>query len=128
MYSFLKHAHLTFILMAVVLFIVNFYWLKTDHKNAHKVIFKKMLLHTHLTILVLGATLLWFLHINPFAENGYWALEKIIAFGVYVAMVKSALNENNTTKIQVISFLGALGWLVYIAKLAMTKQAILLVG
>ncbi|MEI6897738.1 MAG: SirB2 family protein [Psychromonas sp.] len=128
MYSFLKHTHLTFILIAVILFLVNFYWLKTGHENAQKVIFKKALLHTHLAILLLGAALLWLLQLNPFAEHGYWVLEKIIAFGAYIAMVKNALNENKNTKIQIISFLGALGWLAYIGKLAMTKQAILLVG
>ncbi|PKF60357.1 hypothetical protein CW745_15550 [Psychromonas sp. psych-6C06] len=128
MYGFLKHAHLTFILIAVVLFILNFYWLKTGHKNAQKAVFQKILLHTHLTIILLGALLLWFLHINPFNEHGYWALEKIIAFGAYIAMVKSALSPNKATKLQVISFLGAFGWLAYIGKLAMTKQAILLVG
>lgn len=128
MYSILKHTHLTLILIAVILFVVNFYWLKTGHKNAQKVIYQKALLHTHLAVVLLGASLLWLLQINPFAEHSYWALEKIIAFGAYIAMVKSALNENKGTKMQVLSFLGAFGWLTYIGKLALTKQAILLVG
>ena len=128
MYGFLKHTHLTLILIALVLFVLNFYWLKTGHKNAQKPVFKKILLHTHLTILLFGALLIWFLQINPFAEHGYWVLEKAIAFGAYLLMVKSALTANKATKLQVISFLGALGWLAYIAKIAMTKQAILLIG
>lgn len=128
MYGFLKHTHLTLIIIALVLFVLNFYWLKTGHKNAQKPVFKKILLHTHLTILLLGACLAWFLQINPFSENGYWVLEKAIAFTAYIVMVKSALTENKAAKLQVISFLGALGWLAYIGKLAMTKQAILLVG
>ena len=128
MYSFLKHTHLTLILIAVMLFVINFFWLKTGHKNAQNPIYPKILLHTHLCILLLGSGLLWLLQINPFAEQGYWVLEKIIAFGAYIVMVKSALNENKGTKMQVISFLGAFGWLAYIAQLALTKQAILLVG
>jgi len=128
MYGFLKHTHLTLILIALVLFLLNFYWLKTGHKNAQKPVFQKILLHTHLTILLFGGLLIWFLQINPFAEHGYWVLEKFIAFVAYILMVKSALTANKATKLQVISFLGALGWLAYIAKLAMTKQAILLVG
>lgn len=128
MYGFLKHTHMTFILIAVVLFIVNFYWLKTGHKNAQKPVFKKILLHTHLTIFLLGAGLIALLQINPFAESGYWVLEKVIAFIFYLIMVKSALTENKPTKMQVISFIGALGWLAYIVKLALSKQAILLVG
>ena len=43
-------------------------------------------------------------------------------------MVKNALTENKPTKLQYISFLGALGWVGYIGKLAVSKQAILLVG
>jgi uncharacterized membrane protein SirB2 len=128
MYSILKYTHLTLILIAVVLFVINFYWLKTGHANAQKPVFKKMMMHTHLTILLLGAALMWLLNINPFAEYGYWVLEKIVAFAAYLLMVKNALNEEKTTKLQVISFIGAFGWLVYIASLAMTKQAILLVG
>lgn len=128
MYGFLKHAHLTLILIAVVLFIINFYWLKTGHKNAKKEMFQKALTHTHLTIIVLGVGLIWFLQIDPFSEYSYWLLEKIIAFGAYIMMVKIALNENKSTTIQVISFIGAFGWLAYIGKLAVSKQAILLVG
>ncbi|PKG37423.1 SirB2 family protein [Psychromonas sp. Urea-02u-13] len=128
MYGFLKHTHLTLILIAVIFFIVNFYWLKTNHKNAQNPLFKKILLHTHLTIFVLGAGLIWLLQINPFETSGYWVLEKAIAFAVYIVMVKNALSENKPTKLQYISFLGALGWIVYIGKLAISKQAILLVG
>jgi len=128
MYSFLKHTHLTLILIAVILFVVNFYWLKTGHKNAQKAVFTKAMTHTHIAIILLGCSLLWLLQLNPFAEYGYWVLEKILAFGAYIAMVKSALNPNKPTKLQMISFLGAFGWLAYIGKLAMTKQAILLIG
>lgn len=128
MYGFLKHTHMTLILIAVVFFIINFYWLKTNHKNAQKAVFKKILLHTHLTIFVLGLALLGFLQINPFVTSGYWALEKMIAFVVYIMMVRNALTENKPTKLQYISFIGALGWVAYIAKLAMSKEAILLAG
>ena len=128
MYAILKHTHMTFILIAVVMFIANFYWLKTGHPNAQKLVFKKILLHTHLTVLLLGAGLAWFLQINPLAENGYWLLGLIIAFIFYLLMVKSALSADKPTKLQLISFIGAFGWLSYIVKLAYSKQAILLVG
>lgn len=128
MYSFVKHTHLTFILLAVLLFIMRFYWLKTDHKNAQKMIFKKLLLHTHITILLLGLLLMWLLHINPFADHGFWLLEKMGAFIAYILMVSVALNESKKSGMQFLAFLGAFGWLAYIANLAMTKQALLLIG
>lgn len=128
MYSILKHSHLTFVLLAVVLFVVLFYWMKTDHINAQKSIFKKILKHIHFTILLLGALLMWLMQINPFSEPGFWLLEKIGAFGAYIMMVSVALNSNKSKGMQTLAFLGAFGWLAYIAKLALSKQAILLIG
>ena len=128
MYSFLKHTHLTFILLAVLLFIVSFYWQKTGHKNAQKVIFKKILLHTHFTILLLGLILMWFVQINPFDNHGFWLIEKIGAFVAYLVMVSVALDKSKRKGMQFLAFIGAFGWLAYIGKLAISKQAILLVG
>ncbi|WP_299663189.1 SirB2 family protein [uncultured Psychromonas sp.] len=128
MYSILKHTHMTFILLAIVIFILRFFWLKSGHENAQKAVYKKIHLHTHLTIIVLGLALMGLLHFNPFVESGYWLLEKLIAFVAYFAMVQVALNEKTKKHIQWLAFIGAFGWLAYIAKLAFTKQAILLVG
>lgn len=126
MYLLLKHTHMTLVLLAIVVFILCFFWLKTGHKNAQKVLFKKILLHTHLTIAALGLALMWLLHFNPFDTYNFWLLEKIFAFVVYLGMVQIALNEKTKPHIQWLTFLGAFGWLIYIAKLAITKQAILL--
>ena len=128
MYSILKHTHMTFILLAIVMFIVRFYWLKSGHANAQKAVFKKIHIHTNVAIILLGLALMGLLHFNPFAEGGYWILEKMIAFVAYFSMVQVALNTNTKTHIQWLAFIGAFGWLAYIAKLAFTKQAILLVG
>ncbi|TEW55986.1 hypothetical protein E2R68_02525 [Psychromonas sp. RZ22] len=128
MYSILKHAHMTFILIAVILFIVRFYWLKTNNANSQKVVFKKIQLHSTFTIIALGLGLMGYLHLNPFATGNAWLLEKLIAFAAYFIMVQVALNEKTKTHIQWITFIGAFGWLAFIAKLAITKQAILLVG
>ncbi len=128
MYSILKHTHLTLILIAVVLFILSFYWMESGHKNAQKPIFKKILLHTHLTIILLGVALMGLLQINPFAEPHFWLLEKIIAVVGYLILVKVALHEKTRKGMQFLAFAGALGWVVYIGQLAFSKQAILLLG
>lgn len=128
MYSILKHTHLTFILLAVILFIVNFYWLKTDHANAQKPIFKKMLLHTHITIIALGISLMGLLQINPFSDSGFWLLEKMVALVAYILLVSVALNNKKRAGMQYLAFIGAFGWLAYMASLAFSKQAIMLVG
>lgn len=128
MYSFLKHTHLTLILITVILFVARFYWMKTGHKNDQKVIFKKMALHINLTIFVLGIALLGYLHINPFTSANYWALEKMIGLVAFMVMTHTALNKEKIKSIQYLGFVGSFGWLVYLWQLAMTKQAILLVG
>lgn len=128
MYSFLKHTHLTLILIAIVLFILCFYWIVTDHKNAQKVIFKKILLHTHLTIVLLGIGLMGVLQINPFESHNYWLLEKIGAVVGYLILVSVALNEKTRKGMRFFAFVGAFGWIVYIGQLVFSKQAMILLG
>jgi uncharacterized membrane protein SirB2 len=128
MYSFLKYTHLTFVLLAVLLLIARFYWMKTGHKNDQKIIFKKISLHTHLTIILLGVILMVYLQINPFVSHNYWAMEKMLGFVAFIVMVNVALNKEKMKSIQYLAFAGSFGWLVYIGQLAITKQAILLVG
>ncbi|MFT6349513.1 MAG: putative membrane protein SirB2 [Psychromonas sp.] len=128
MYSFLKHTHLTLILIAIVLFFLCFYWIVTDHKNAQKVIFKKMLLHTHLTIALLGLGLMGILQINPFESQNYWLTEKIGAFIGYLILINVALNEKTRKGMRFFAFFGAFAWIVYIGQLVFSKQAMILLG
>lgn len=128
MYGILKHAHLTLILIAVVLFILSFYWMESGHKNAQKPIFKKILLHTHLTIILLGLALMGVLQLNPFASENFWLLEKLVALVGYLILVKVALHEKTRKGMQFLAFAGALGWIFYIGQLAFSKQAIILLG
>lgn len=128
MYSILKHTHLTLIVIAIVLFILSFYWMQTGHKNAQKRIFKKILLHTHLTIIVLGIALIGVLQINPFESANFWLLEKMVAVIGYLILVQVALNQQTRRGMQFLAFTGVLGWVLYIGQLAFTKQAIILVG
>ena len=129
MYSILKHTHMTFILFAIIVFILRFYWLKSGHPNAKKAVYKKIHLHTHLTIIVLGIMLMVIVPWVPsFNVTGAWLLEKLIAFVAYFVMVQVSLKEETKPHVQWLTFIGAFGWLAYIAKLAFTKQAILLVG
>lgn len=128
MYGFLKHTHITLVLIAIVLFLLCFYWMATGHKNAQKVIFKKILLHTHLTIVLVGLALMGVLHINPFESQNYWLVEKIGAFIGYLILVNVALNEKTRKGMQFFAFAGALGWIVYIGQLVFSKQAMILLG
>ena len=89
---------------------------------------KKILLHTHFTIFLIGAVLMWAKQINPFIEQDFWLIEKLGAFIAYNVMVFVALNKETRKGLQVLAFLGAFGWLAYIMMLTHSKQAILLLG
>jgi len=124
----LKNAHLIFILFAIIMYVLRFFWLKTKHKNAQSVRAKKIHIHANLGVVLLGAALASLLHFNPFSESGYWLLEKLIAFVAYFAMVQISLKEQTKPAMQWLTFIGALGWLGLIVHLVISKQAIFLVG
>ena len=123
-----KHTHLLMVSIAVFLFIFSFVRLKMNLNAGITPLLSKLLTVSHIAILLLGVTLVIKMQFNLLQIESYWLLEKIIAFGVYVAMVKMALKASVDSKIQWLTFFGAFGWLVYIGKLAISHQAILLVG
>ena len=124
----MKHIHMMMVAIAVILFISQFTMMKLSIKPDLQKLLKRGLTFSHIAILLLGFILLWHLSLNPLTEQGYWVLEKIIAFGIYIAMVNVSLKPKTAANLQWLTFLGALGWLAYIGKLAISHQAILLVG
>ena len=121
----LKYLHLAFIALAVLLFIFAFVQ-QLIREKALPVKAKKILLHTHLTIFLIGAVLVWAKQINPLIEENYWFLEKVLGFVAYSIMVFVALNKEKQKGLQVLAFLGAFGWLTFIMMLIHSHQAILL--
>ncbi len=95
----------------------------SEHRRLVKIVW-----HSQLAVLVLGLGLMGYLHFNPFVSSGYWLLEKGLAFIAYLVMIATALNQKKGKKMQCLAFIGTFGWVVYLAKLAVSKQAILLVG
>lgn len=128
MTEILKYTHFLMITLAVLLFIVSFVRLKMNLQSGLAPLLTKLLTVSHIAILLLGTALAFKMQTNPLNSENYWLLEKIIAFGIYIAMVKTALKPMTDSKIQWLTFLGAFGWLVYIGKLSINQQAILLVG
>ena len=127
MVSLLKYGHLIFVFVAVLLFIFSF-WDQFRDQKLVKVKVKKILLHTHFTIVLLGVLLIWVEQVNPFAEQNLWLIEKLVAFIAYSVMVYVALNKETRRSMQFWAFIGAFGWLAYIVMLASSKHAILLLG
>ena len=60
----------------------------------------------------------------PFVDP--WMTEKIGAVVAYILLGVMALKSNRNLIFRIFAFLGALGWVVYAAKLAHFKQAVIL--
>ncbi|NJI85844.1 SirB2 family protein [Shewanella sp. Iso12] len=124
LYPAVKHLHMTLIAVSVLLFIVRFVL-----KLRQSAIMDKKLLkvgpHVIDTFLLLsGLTLCFMIKQYPFVDP--WMTEKIGAVVAYILLGVMALKSNRNLIFRTFAFLGALGWVVYAAKLAHFKQAVIL--
>ncbi|BCV50587.1 SirB2 family protein [Shewanella algae] len=124
LYPAVKHLHTTLIAVSVLLFIVRFVL-----KLRQSAIMDKKLLkvgpHVIDTFLLLsGLTLCFMIKQYPFVDP--WMTEKIGAVVAYILLGVMALKSNRNLIFRIFAFLGALGWVVYAAKLAHFKQAVIL--
>ncbi|AXQ13275.1 MULTISPECIES: SirB2 family protein [Shewanella] len=124
LYPAVKHLHMTLIAVSVLLFIVRFVL-----KLRQSAIMDKKLLkvgpHVIDTFLLLsGLTLCFMIKQYPFVDP--WMTEKIGAVVAYILLGVMALKSNRNLIFRIFAFLGALGWVVYAAKLAHFKQAVIL--
>jgi uncharacterized membrane protein SirB2 len=77
-------------------------------------------------LLILGVSLAVSLSINPMEQ--LWLAEKLLGVIAYIFTGYYTLKLARNRFMQIIGFLGALGWIMLIVRLAMTKQALLLAG
>lgn len=124
LYPAVKHLHFTFIALSVLLLTVRF----VLHLRQSALMEKKLLKiapHVIDTFLLLsGLTLCFMIQQFPFVEP--WMTEKIGAVVAYIVLGAIAIKANRNKLFKVFAYLGAIGWLVYAAKLAHFKQAVLL--
>ena len=128
MYSLLKHAHLSAILIAVIILLIRFWGVQTANKTANKAIFVIIETMAHVALLLLGIALTLFLKINPFQSENFWILEKGIALIAFVVMTRLAVNIDKKKGVQYLYLLGSFGWLVYAGQIAISHKSILLIG
>ena len=75
-------------------------------------------------LLVLGIGLAVKLSVNPI--DNLWLLEKIIAIVFYIFTGYYTLKLARNRTMQVIGYLGAMGWVMLVVRIAMTKQTVFL--
>lgn len=118
----MKHLHMTLALISVGLFTLRFAWTLLNSGQLEKK-WVKIAPHIIDTLLLsLGIIMAVQLSINPFEQ--IWLGEKIIAVLAYIFTGYYTLKLAKTKLMQVIGYLGALGWIMLVVKIAMTKQGV----
>lgn len=113
---------MTFALISVILFTLRFYWLLAGSPQLNKK-WVKIVPHINDTLLlVIGIGMAVMLKINPLEYT--WLLEKIIALFAYIFTGYYTLKLARNKAMRIIGYLGAMGWILLIVRIAMTKQTV----
>ncbi|MEG0006405.1 MAG: SirB2 family protein [Aeromonas sp.] len=123
MYVALKHLHLLLIAAAVLMFMLRFYWVQTGSGQARSARVLQASGWLNGLVVLSGVLLCMVLDLNPLNNATPWLSEKLTAILVVAFLAMMALRLARNNGIRWFAFLGALGWVFFIAKLALFKQA-----
>ena len=123
MYFAIKHLHLLLIGLAVLMFMLRFYWLQTGSSRAASTRTLRLSGWLNGLVVLSGVLLCMVLDLNPLNNATPWLSEKLTAILVVAFLAMMALRLARSNGIRWFAFLGALGWIFFIAKLAVQKQA-----
>ncbi|MGB1262962.1 MAG: SirB2 family protein [Cognaticolwellia sp.] len=122
----LKHLHMTLAAISILLFTFRF---ALTLVNSEKLSLKWLKIAPHIIdtlLLGLGIALAVQLAINP-AEQ-LWLAEKLFAVVAYIFTGYYTLKLARNRTMQIIGFLGAMGWVMLIVRIAMSKETVFLAG
>ncbi|MEZ8822716.1 SirB2 family protein [Vibrio sp. 10N.261.55.A7] len=126
MYEGLKHFHMLTIALSATLLSVRYGLMMADSKLLNNPVLKRFP-HINDTLLLLsGFGLMYITGFSPLSPNGAWLMEKFTCILAYIALGFFALKLGRNKLLRTFSFLGALGWLIMAAKVALTKTPIFL--
>lgn len=118
MYTMVKHAHLTIIILTFVFFLINFV---VTIRNSDKRNNKLLKIGPHILYTLFVVTFIYMIAVNPLNlypfVNG-WASSKLGGFVLYVLSITFALKWAKTTLWRIVGFISAVFWLVMSARLA----------
>lgn len=118
----MKHMHMTLALISVSFFTLRFIWCLINSPMMEK---KWVKISPHIidTLLLLAGIGLWVkLALNPLEQM--WFAEKLIGVVAYIFTGVYALKLARNRTMQVLGYLGAIGWVLLVVRVAMTKQPI----
>ncbi|WP_019025929.1 SirB2 family protein [Colwellia piezophila] len=117
----MKHLHITLAVLSIALFIYRFTLMMIASKKLDR---KWLKISPHVIdtfLLIAGISLAVKLHLNPMEQM--WLAEKILALFAYIFTGYYTLKLARNKPMQILGFLGAMGWVMLIVRLAMTREA-----
>ncbi|GLS82971.1 SirB2 family protein [Paraferrimonas haliotis] len=123
-YTELKHFHTMLVAISVLFFITRFYW----HMTKSPIMGQKWVKispHVIDTFLLLSGLVIA-LAIGFTPSNSPWLTEKLIAVVAYIVLAVIAIKADRKPWFKITAAVGAIAWVLYAAKVAMTKQAMML--
>lgn len=119
MYLALKHLHLTFVALSLILFVVRGIWLFTHSALLGKK-WVKIVPHIVSTLLLVSGIALA-VHLNMSPGSQPWLLAKIIALVVYIGLGVAAFKATNPATRKVFWVIALLVF-AYMVSVALTKN------
>jgi uncharacterized membrane protein SirB2 len=121
-YLAIKHVHVTFATLSIILFFVRGLWMLADSTLLQRC-WVKVVPHMVDTVLLASAlTMVVWSAQYPLVQN--WLTAKVVALVAYILLGTIALKRGKTKAIRTGAFILALLVFGYIVTVALTKQAI----
>ncbi|MEI6893115.1 MAG: SirB2 family protein [Colwellia sp.] len=118
----MKHLHITLAVLSITLFTYRFILTMIASNKLER---KWLKISPHLIdtlLLIVGVTLAVKLYINPLEQ--LWLAEKLLALIAYIFTGYYTLKLARNKPMQILGYLGAMGWVMLIVRLAMTRETI----
>jgi len=119
------HIHVTLAVLSISLFTLRFIWTLA---NSTKLQAKWIKITPHIIdtlLLVIGVVMAVQYSINPIEQ--LWLGEKLLAVFAYIFTGYFTLKLARNKPMQIIGYLGAMGWVMLIVRLAMTREPLFFV-
>ena len=120
-----KHIHMTLAVLSISLFTLRFIW---TFINSPKLQAKWVKITPHIIdtlLFVLGVVMAVQYSINPIEQ--LWLGEKLLAVVAYIFTGYFTLKLARNKPMQLIGYLGAIGWVMLIVRLAMSREPLFFV-
>lgn len=118
----MKHLHITLAVLSIILFNYRFFLTLFESKKLDK---KWLKISPHVIdtfLLIVGISLAVKLSLNPIEQ--LWLAEKILALFAYIFTGYYTLKLARNKSMRILGYLGAMGWVMLIVRLAMTREAL----